>query len=207
MPGTSAPLPDYGDWTVLFEIAFPRAFDPTGAVEEVVAEALEDGVIADAVFARGERDRQAFWRLREAVPDAQRAAGPAISNDISVVPTRVAELIRNAYAAIERTLPGARPYAFGHVGDGNIHLTVRPPEGRDDALLTVRHEIERAILDEVGRLGGSISAEHGLGLAKNEAIARYKSGAEIALMRKLKNVLDPGNILNPGKVLPAVGTS
>ena len=202
VPGATAPFGDYSGWSVLFDIAYPAAWDLTPAVEGVLASAFESGGVADAVIAKGERERQAFWRLREAIPEAQRKDGPSISNDIAVQPALIPELIRRAYAAIEVVLPGARPFSFGHLGDGNIHLAVRAPLGGEDALESRRDAIEKVILDEVDRLGGSISAEHGLGLAKNNAIARYKSAAEIAVMRSLKAALDPRNILNPGKVLP-----
>ncbi len=112
-------------------------------------------------------------------------------------------LIANSYGAIEKAFSGAVPFAFGHVGDGNIHLAVRAAKGQEEALLLARGAIEEAIFEEVKQLGGSISAEHGLGLAKNEMIVHYKSAAEIELMKSLKTALDPKNILNPGKVLPA----
>lgn len=202
IPGTSVPFADYSGWSVLFEVAHSAGPGIKDAVEGVLAEAMEGGAVTEAVVAKNERDRQAFWRLREAIPEAQRKAGPSISNDISVQPHDIPELITRSYRAIERAMPGARPFSFGHVGDGNIHLAVRAPLGQEDPFLGRRAKIEDAINEEVERLGGSISAEHGLGLAKNNVISRYKSAAEIAVMRSLKAALDPRNILNPGKLLP-----
>jgi len=203
IPQTIDPLPDNREWSVLVEISNSSAFDATEALEECLARAVEDGLVADAVFAKSERDRRALWRLREAMPEAQRIDGASISNDISVQPSKIPALIANSYRAIERAFSGARPFAFGHVGDGNIHLAVRAAKGLDEALLLARAAIEGAIFEEVNQLGGSISAEHGLGLAKNEMIVHYKSAAEIELMKSVKTTLDPKNILNPGKVLPA----
>ncbi len=203
IPQTSDPMSAGRDWSVLVECSNPSAFDATESLQESLSQAIEDGLVEDAVFAKNERERSALWRLREAMPEAQRIDGASISNDISVQPSKIPMLIENSYNAIEKVFSGAVPFAFGHVGDGNIHLAVRAAEGQDGALLSAREAIEGAIFEEVNRLGGSISAEHGLGLAKNEMIAHYKSAVEIELMKSLKGALDPKNILNPGKVLPA----
>jgi FAD/FMN-containing dehydrogenase len=203
IPQTSAPLTSTSEWAVLVEISSSSAFDATETAESEMEQAIKVGHVVDAVFAKGERDRQALWRLRDSISEARRLEGASIANDISVDPTKISALIANSYSAIESVFPGATPMSFGHVGDGNIHLAVCAAKGQDQKLLSKRQEIENAIYEEVYRLGGSISAEHGLGLAKNEAIGRYKSAAEIDLMKTLKSTLDPNNILNPGKVLPA----
>jgi FAD/FMN-containing dehydrogenase len=204
IPQTSDPLPRASEWSILMEISGHSAFDATKATESEMERAIEDGLVVDAVFSKGERDRQALWRLRESISEARRLGGASITNDISVQLSKIPALITNSYGAIESVFPGAIPWSFGHVGDGNIHLAVCAAKGQDQKLLSKREEIENAIFEEVDRLGGSISAEHGLGLAKNEAIAHYKSTTEIDLMRVLKSSLDPNNILNPGKVLPVV---
>ena len=204
IPQTSDPLPAASDWSVLIEVSNPSAFDATKALEEALVGAVDDDLVVDAVFAKSERDRQALWRLRESISEARRLDGASIANDVSVQPSKIPQLIANCTAAVEKILPGSFPLAFGHVGDGNIHLAICAGDGRHDALLSLREAIERAIFEEVLKLGGSISAEHGLGLAKNETIAQYKSAAEIELMKSLKAALDPKNILNPGKVLPTV---
>jgi FAD/FMN-containing dehydrogenase len=162
---------------------------------------MEEGKVVDAIFAKTARDRESLWRLRETIPEAQRLDGASISNDISVPLSRIADFIRSAESAVRVVLPEARAFTFGHAGDGNLHFAVQAP-GHDSALLAARDAIERAVQEETAKLRGSISAEHGLGLAKNQAIARYKGSDEIALMRALKHTLDPKNILNPGKLLP-----
>ncbi len=201
IPGTANPLPDHRGWTVLIEVSNPTAFDATTALQEALASAMEEGIVLDAAFAKTARDRAALWRLRETIPEAQRLDGASIPNDISVAPSRVAEFLDAADAAVRSAFPAARSFAFGHLGDGNIHFAVQAP-GHDAELLAWREIIERVVQDEAHALNGSISAEHGLGLAKREAIARYKSADEIETMRALKRALDPKNILNPGKLLP-----
>jgi FAD/FMN-containing dehydrogenase len=202
IPGTTNPLSGHHGWTVLIEVSNPAAFDTSEALEQALASAVEVGIVVDAVFAKTARDREALWRLREAIPEAQRQSGASIANDISVPLSRIADFIASAETGVQAVLPGARPFTFGHVGDGNLHFAVQAP-GHDAELLAAREDIERAVQDAAAKLRGSISAEHGLGLAKNEAIARYKSAAEIELMHALKRTLDPKNILNPGKLLPS----
>lgn len=201
IPGTTDPFPDHPGWTLLIEISNPSAFDATEALEQALARALEEGRIVHALFAKTARDREALWRLRETIPEAQRLDGASIANDISVPLSRIAEFIQSGEQAVRAVLPEARAFTFGHVGDGNLHFAVQAP-GHDAALLAARASIERAVQEETAKLRGSISAEHGLGLAKNDAIARYRSADEITLMRALKQTLDPKNILNPGKLLP-----
>ena len=202
IPGTTNPLSGHEGWMVLIEVSNPAAFDAREALEQALASAMEQGILADAVFAKTARDREALWRLREAIPEAQRQSGASVANDISVPLSRIADFIASAEAAVRAVLPEARPFTFGHVGDGNLHFAVQAP-GHDAKLAAAREDVERAVQETAAKLRGSISAEHGLGLAKNEAIARYKSAAEIELMRALKCTLDPKNILNPGKLLPS----
>jgi len=202
IPGTVNPFPAHDGWSVLIEVSNPSAFDATEALEQALAHAMDEGKVKDAVFAKTARDRESLWRLRESIPEAQRQDGASIANDISVPLSLIPEFIRSAEDAVRRVLPEARPFTFGHVGDGNLHFAIQAP-GHDAALIAARADIERAVHQETSRLRGSISAEHGLGLAKNDAIARYKSADEIALMGALKRTLDPNNILNPGKLLPS----
>jgi FAD/FMN-containing dehydrogenase len=202
IPGTVDPFPAHTGWSVLIEVSNPTAFDATEALEQGLARSLEDGSMVDAVFAKNARDRAALWRLRESIPEAQRQDGASISNDISVPLSRIPAFIAAGEEAVRRVLPEARSFTFGHAGDGNLHFAVQAP-GHDAALLAARDAIERAVHETTRKFNGSISAEHGLGLAKNEAIALYKSADEIALMRALKATLDPNNILNPGKLLPS----
>ena len=204
VPGTTDPFSDRHSWMVLIEVSNPSAFDATQALEQALARGMEEGLVRDAVFAKSARDREAMWRLREAIPEAQREDGASVANDISVPLSRIEDFILSAEKAVCGVLPQARPFTFGHVGDGNLHFAVGAP-GYDAELLAARPRIERAVWETTLKLNGSISAEHGLGLAKNDAIAGYKSAAEIALMRALKYTLDPKNILNPGKLLPQGG--
>ena len=200
IPGTVNPLPAHDGWTVLIEVSNPSAFDATEALEQALANAMEGGTVVDAVFAKTARDREGLWRLRESIPEAQRQDGASIANDISVPLSRIPDFIREGEAAVRRVLSEARPFTFGHVGDGNLHFAIQAP-GHDAALLAQRGAIERAVHETTEKFHGSISAEHGLGLAKNEAIALYKAADEIEVMRALKRTLDPNGILNPGKVL------
>lgn len=201
IPGAANPLSVHTGWTVLIEVSNPTAFDATEPLQEALLRAVEEGIVADAVFAKTSRDRDALWRLRETIPEAQRLDGASIANDISVPLSRIGEFITSADEAIRAALPTARPFSFGHVGDGNIHFAIQAP-GDDSALSAARGTLERIVQQEAHKLRGSISAEHGLGLAKNTDISRYKSENEIEIMRALKRTLDPNNILNPGKVLP-----
>jgi FAD/FMN-containing dehydrogenase len=201
IPGTANPLPHHDGWLILIEVSNPTAFDGTEAMQQTLAQAMEGGSVLDAAFAKTERDRQALWKLRETLPDAHRLDGATIANDISVQPSRIAEFLDATDTAIRKILASARSYPFGHVGDGNLHYAIKAPDDQS-ALLMARAALEHAVQEETVKLGGSISAEHGLGLAKNEEIARYKSADEIELMRALKRTLDPRNILNPGKLLP-----
>jgi FAD/FMN-containing dehydrogenase len=204
IPGTVTPFPTHEGWSVLIEVSNPSAFDATEALEQSLARAMEGGLVVDAVFAKTARDREALWRLRESIPEAQRQDGASIANDISVPLSRIADFIASAESAVRAVLPEARPFTFGHVGDGNLHFAVQAP-GHDAALLAARDAIERAVQEETTKLRGSISAEHGLGLARNDAIARYKPEGDVEVMRALKRALDPNNILNPGKLLPQGG--
>jgi FAD/FMN-containing dehydrogenase len=201
IPGTTDPFPGTQSWTLLIEVSNPSAFDATEALEQALMREIEKGAVENAVFAKTAREREALWRLRESIPEAQRTDGASISNDVSIPLSRIAEFIRDADAAVRVALPEARTFTFGHVGDGNLHFTVQAP-GHDTALQAARDTIERVIQDTTNAFHGSISAEHGLGQAKNEANARYRSDDEIELMRALKRTLDPNNILNPGKLLP-----
>ena len=201
VPGTVNPFSANPPWTVLIEVSNPAAFDATEALQEALAAAMEEGLVADAVFAKTERERAALWRLRETIPEAQRKDGASIANDVSVPLSKIGAFLNSAEKAVRAALDGARPFAFGHVGDGNIHFAIQAPD-KDTALNAARAALERVVQEETNKYGGSISAEHGLGLAKNAAIANYKSDLEIEVMRTLKRALDPKNILNPGKLLP-----
>ena len=164
--------------------------------------ALEKGVIEDAAIAASLEQRAAFWELREGLSDAQGKEGGSIKHDVSVEVGRVPEFIREATPAVEAFIPGARVVAFGHLGDGNIHFNVSQPVGADKQAFLDRWEAMNEIVHEiVARLGGSYSAEHGIGQLKRSLLARCKDPASLAVMRQIKAALDPNGVMNPGKVL------
>jgi len=163
--------------------------------------ALDEALVADGVIAESGTQAKELWHIREAIVEAQNYSD-SIKHDVSVPVSRAAEFIIRASAGMTEMLPGIRPMAFGHVGDGNIHFNLTQPEGADtDAYLARWQEFNDIVNGVVRELQGSISAEHGVGLMKREEIAHYKSPIEIELMRRLKHALDPANIMNPGKLV------
>jgi FAD/FMN-containing dehydrogenase len=147
-------------------------------------------------------DAAELWRLREAASEAQKGEGGSIKHDVSVPVGRIPEFLVEAGAVVERVCPGARPVPFGHFGDGNVHYNVSQPPGMPrETFLALWDQMARAVHDVVVSLGGSISAEHGIGRLKREELVRVKSPVEIDLMRRIKTALDPKGILNPGKLV------
>ena len=171
-------------------------------LESGIGQALEAGVARDAVVATSHQQALGLWRLREHIPLAQAAAGKNIKHDISLPVSRIPAFIDRADAALDQAFPGCRPVTFGHLGDGNLHYNVAPPIGVDhDAFLAHQAAVNRIVHDLVDAFGGSISAEHGIGVLKREELARYKSPVELGMMRAIKAALDPLGIMNPGKIL------
>jgi FAD/FMN-containing dehydrogenase len=203
IPGSRDPLAAPHPWYVLVELSGPGAGDGLGALlEEFLAAAADDGLLQDAAIAASEAQARALWRLREDLAEAQVPEGASIKHDISVPLPRIPEFIARAAKATTRAIPGSRPIAFGHIGDGNVHFNLSQPPGADrGAFLAEWSRINRMVHDLAAELGGSISAEHGLGQLKREEILRYKSAVEMELMRTLKRALDPKGIMNPGKVV------
>ncbi len=176
--------------------------DSTGRMEASLVNALERGVVVDAITAKNERESEGFWRLRHAISEAQKREGASLKHDISVPVGSVADFIEVASEAVTDYLPGLRVVAFGHVGDGNVHFNLSQPKGAKPAdFLGQRVALAEVVYDVVDRFGGSISAEHGIGVAKRSHLVAYKSETEISLMRTLKTALDPEGLLNPGKVI------
>ena len=188
---------------MLRELTSPRpGTDLRDALESVLESAFEAGAVIDAAFAESGQQAADFWRIRETIPEAQGHAGGSIKNDVSVPVSKVAELTRRLDVAMEKVVPGARPVNFGHVGDGNLHYNVSQPEGMDrDAFLARWHDVTDAINDIVHDLGGSFSAEHGVGRLKRKELERYRGEVAVDVMRTLKAALDPKGIMNPGKVI------
>jgi FAD/FMN-containing dehydrogenase len=189
---------------VLVELATPReGADLRGALETVLAAALEAEIVADAVIAESGAQRAQLWRLREEHSEAQKLAGASVKNDVSVPVSKVPELIRRSTEICERLVPGIRCVPFGHLGDGNIHVNLVQPEGMDGAAFLARdHELMDAVNAVVRDLDGSFSAEHGIGRLKPYMMPEWRGGAELDLMRRIKQAIDPHGILNPGKLLP-----
>jgi FAD/FMN-containing dehydrogenase len=204
VPGIVDPLTARHGWYVLAELwAGTETAKLDESLEAVLAEALEAGLVVDAALATSEAQAQAFWRIREALVEAQKFEGGSIKHDIAVPISAIADFVGRASEAVAALVPGIRPLAFGHLGDGNIHFNLSQPEGADAQEFLARWDpLRRAVYDIVVELNGSISAEHGIGRLNLAANLRSKSEVEIDLMRKLKRALDPENLMNPGRVVP-----
>jgi D-lactate dehydrogenase (cytochrome) len=200
--GLREPLPRAHPWYVLIELSSSQREGLRAKLEEVLAAAAEDGLIEDATIAASLEQRNAFWRLREYIPQAQKFEGGSIKHDVSVPVASVPDFLAQADAAVEQLVPGSRPVPFGHLGDGNIHYNVSQPVGADgEAFLARWYEVNERVHAVVRKLGGSISAEHGIGRMKRDLLPTVKDPVALELMRTLKRTLDPKGILNPGKVL------
>jgi FAD/FMN-containing dehydrogenase len=187
--GVRDPLASKHDWYVLIELSSQRREGLRLALEELLEQGMERGLVTDATIADSLEQGKAFWRIREMFGEVQRyAGGPAFISD--------------ANAAVTALIPGARPLPFGHLGDGNIHYNVSQPLGADkDEYLKRWNDVNAAVFAVVKKYGGSISAEHGIGVMKRDLLPSVKDPVALDLMRSLKRMLDPKNILNPGKVL------
>src|SRR4051812_45107860 len=193
-PGTQDPLARPHPWYVLVEIADSGEQQLLRErVEKALIDAGERGALADAALAQSGEQARALWRIRETVPEAQFTN---VKHDVSVPISKTAEFIARAAERLVARYPDVRIYAFGHVGDGNIHYNIGP-----ERLVAERPAVNRIVYDTVAELGGSISAEHGLGQLKRDEIRAHKSPLEMELMRRLKDALDPKGLMNPGKVL------
>ena len=201
IPGARDPLSGKPAWQVLVELSGARA-DLAATLESALADAVADGLAADAVLAASEAQAAALWALRENISEAQKIEGVSIKHDIAVPVSRIAEFIARADAALTAAFPGVRIVCFGHIGDGNLHYNQSRAEAESNAEFIARTgAVNRVVHDLVHELGGSISAEHGLGQLKREEILRYKSGIEMDMMRAVKRALDPRGLMNPGKLL------
>ena len=200
--GCRDPLPSAYPWYVLIELSSQARAGLRAVMEEILAEGLERGFLADAAIAESLDQSKMFWRIRELFGEVQRHAGGSIKHDISVPVAAVPAFIEEANAAVTQLIPGARPLPFGHLGDGYIHYNVSQPAGADTAAFLERwDEVNAVVFAVVAKHGGSISAEHGIGVMKRDLLPKVKDPVALSLMRTLKRTLDPKGILNPGKVL------
>jgi FAD/FMN-containing dehydrogenase len=163
---------------------------------------MEDGLVLEATIAQNETQAAALWFLREAVVEAQRAVGASIKHDVVVPLSAIPAFIKEASAAVEAAVPGVIVYAFGHLGDGNVHFNLLQPSCMEpEAFLAEMERLNRLVHDIAARHQGSISAEHGLGQLRNKEVRLYKPAIEFELMERIKLAIDPKGIMNPGKVL------
>ncbi len=204
IPGCRDPMDTPYPWYILLVLSSSRAqASLRDCLEDLLADAYEQGLVMDAVIADSEAQAQGLWQLREGIVEAQRFEGGSIKHDIAVPVSQVPWFIHQANIQVEQLLPGIRVCAFGHVGDGNIHYNLSQPVDMDQAeFLGMWDQFKRIVHDIVAGMNGSFSAEHGIGRLKVGEMARYKSDIELDLMRKLKQALDPKRIMNAGKVVP-----
>jgi D-lactate dehydrogenase (cytochrome) len=195
------PAASLSPWYALLELSRMQG-SPAGALQAMLEDALGGGLIADATIAQSEAERALIWQMREQMSEVQSREGASIKHDVSVPVAAVPRLIAEGSAAAERLFPGIRPCPFGHMGDGNIHFNFSQPLGADGkAFMADAEPIHSAIYDIVVRLGGSVSAEHGIGQLKTALLRHVKDPVALEMMRAIKQALDPNGILNPGKVL------
>jgi FAD/FMN-containing dehydrogenase len=200
--GCRDPLQKPYPWYVLIELSSQSKAGLRDVLEEILAQGLQRGLVLDAAIADSIEQAKAFWRLREMFGEVQRHEGGSIKHDVSVPVAAVPDFIAEANTAVAALVPGARPVPFGHLGDGNVHYNVSQPIGADRAGFLARwNEVNAAVFAVVKKFGGSISAEHGIGVMKRDVLPSVKDPVALDLMRKIKHLLDPNNILNPGKVL------
>jgi FAD/FMN-containing dehydrogenase len=201
IPDSRDPLVGRPEWQVLVEVSDTMESDLDAALQDVLSSAMVAGEMLDAVLARSETQAKAFWALRENISEAQKIEGISIKHDIAVPVSRVPEFIARANAALAVEFPGVRIVCFGHLGDGNLHYNQSKPLAQDNAdFIAQTAAVNRIVHDLAQALGGTISAEHGLGQLKSEEILRYKSDVEMDLMRAVKRAFDPHNRMNPGKI-------
>lgn len=199
--GASAQLP----WFALLELSDSESeAHARERFEVVIGEALEAGVVQDAVIAESMAQSHALWHLRESIPLAEKESGKSIKHDVSIPVSRMAEFVEQTNAALQAAFPGIRHVIFGHLGDGNLHYNVaRGADWAEGQLLARQDDVYALVHARVHAVGGSISAEHGVGQLKRDALPQFKDPVEMALMHQIKVALDPQGMFNPGKVLQA----
>jgi FAD/FMN-containing dehydrogenase len=210
IPGTRPPIETRTPWNALIEIDLDAGASGATAqerMESALAAAFEKGLAVDAAIAANETQAEAFWKLRESASEAERSQGPALQFDVSVPIADMPRFMIEVSAACQVRFPGATASSFGHLGDGNVHFHVRAPRGEEpgrgkDWLATTGEEATRFVNDQVVAMGGSISAEHGIGQMKIGEFARLTAPAQLNAVRAIKRALDPLGLFNPGKLVP-----
>jgi FAD/FMN-containing dehydrogenase len=203
-PQLRVPLWQETPWCVLLENSDSESESHArGQFEALLEAALELGCVTDAVVAENLTQAKGLWHIRESITMAQATEGLNIKHDISIPVSRIPDFVAETDALLAQNVPGVRMVDFGHLGDGNLHYNVQAPEGADGPtfLREFEDKVNTLVFDQVKRFGGSISAEHGVGEQKVHKLPRYKDPTALAMMRAVKQALDPQNILNPGRVL------
>ena len=200
--GAQPPL-ESSPWHLLIELSGPQEERVlVDALEAFLGEAFDNALLTNAVLAQSGEQVRRLWALREDISEAQKKEGFSIKHDISVPVSRLPEFLARADAALQAAYPGIRIVAFGHVGDGNLHYNQSKPEAGENAqFIAAQAEVNRIVHNIVHELGGSISAEHGIGQLKRDELRHYKSAVELDMMHTIKQALDPQGIMNPGKVI------
>lgn len=202
---TRDPMTTAYDWYILLECTSSLnrdLLDLEQVMEHILSQAMDKGLVQDGVIAKNETESASLWRLRENLSDAQKHEGGSIKHDISVPISAIPAFLIEAGEIVKRLIPGARPIPFGHLGDGNLHYNISQPIDMDRQIFLDKwQELNRHIHDLITKYNGSFSAEHGIGRMKTSEMTRYKSKIELDLMRKIKDTLDPDNIMNPGVIL------
>ena len=205
MPGCRDPLDDKYNWYILMECATslkPDLLDLEAVLEKILEAAMETGLVLDGVIPKNIGEAHALWNLREHMSEAQKFEGGSIKHDIAVPVSKIPEFLERATQAVKAAMPDIRPVPFGHIGDGNIHFNLSQPENMDKQhYLSHWADMNRTVHEIVTTLGGSISAEHGIGTLKVAELEHFKPEIDLKIMRDLKNTLDPKNIMNPGRVV------
>jgi FAD/FMN-containing dehydrogenase len=203
LPGARDPLAEPHGWYMMLEISSPNSqADAEQIVEAIFETAMERGIVEDGVRSESLEQAAAFWRLRHGLSDVQKFLGGSIKHDVAVPVSAIPELLSRAETAMQAVIPNSRPFPFGHLGDGNIHLNLTQPADMDKKAFLARwDEVNQAVHAIVTELGGTVSAEHGIGTLKRDLLPTVKSPVEMGVMRALKAALDPTGIMNPGKVL------
>lgn len=201
LPDVRHPIKSLPKWSVLIEFGLPETLDPEEELAELFAEAAAMGLAQDGVIATSEAQRDAIWAVRERIPEANRLVGAIVSNDISIPISLIPEFIERGAAEIAKLDQDIRINSFGHLGDGNLHYNAFPAFGRQRTdYANLKEELTETVYRLVQEMGGSISAEHGIGRLKAEALERFGDATRLSVMKAMKSTLDPAGIMNPGVI-------